>query len=360
MIDADYMARALRLARNGLYTTDPNPRVGCVLVKNQQIIGEGWHERAGFAHAEVNALNNASADPHGCTAYITLEPCSHYGKTPPCCLALIEAGVSRVVVAMQDPNPLIAGRGITALKNAGITIDCGVLEADARTLNRGFIQRMTTGKPFVTSKLAMSLDGRTALANGQSQWITSSEARQDVQCLRAQSSVIVTGINTVLADNPFLNVRLSAISILQPIRVVLDSQLQMPVNSKMAHCEGETWLLTCNNDLAKQQLLINAGFNVFVLPEINNRLDLNAVIEFLGSQQINNVLIEAGAILNGALLAEDLIDEYIIYIAPCVLGDEGRGLFTLPSALQTMNDKKLLHLKQTRQVGGDLRLTLTK
>jgi diaminohydroxyphosphoribosylaminopyrimidine deaminase/5-amino-6-(5-phosphoribosylamino)uracil reductase len=360
MTDSFYMAKALQLARKGLYTTDPNPRVGCVIVKNQTIIGEGWHEYAGQPHAEVNALKNLSQDPKGSTAYVTLEPCSHYGKTPPCCNALIEAGVSRVVVAMQDPNPLVAGRGITALKNAGITVDCGVLEADANALNRGFIQRMTTGKPFVTSKLAMSLDGRTALANGQSQWITSDLARQDVQLLRAQSSAIMTGINTVLADNPALTVRLPDINVVQPIRVILDSQLQMPLNTKMAQLNGETWLLTCNNDLKQQQPLIDVGFKIFVLPEINNRLDLKAVIAFLGEKQINNVLIEAGAILNGALLADNLIDEYIIYIAPCILGDEGRGLFKLPSALQTMNDKKLLHLKETRQVGGDLKLTLHK
>ncbi|MFZ2726988.1 MAG: bifunctional diaminohydroxyphosphoribosylaminopyrimidine deaminase/5-amino-6-(5-phosphoribosylamino)uracil reductase RibD [Methylococcaceae bacterium] len=358
MIDSEYMTRALQLARKGLNTTDPNPRVGCIIVKNQTIIGEGWHEYAGQPHAEVNALKNLSQDPKGATAYVTLEPCSHYGKTPPCCNALIEAGVSRVVVAMQDPNPLVAGRGITALKNAGIAVDCGVLEADAKALNRGFIQRMTTGKPFVTSKLAMSLDGRTALANGQSQWISSDLARHDVQYLRAQSSAIMTGINTVLADNPSLTVRLPDINVVQPIRVILDSQLQMPLTAKMAQLNGETWLLTCNTNLKQHQPLIDVGFKIFVLPEINNRLDLKAVIAFLGEKQINNVLIEAGAILNGALLTSNLIDEYIIYIAPCILGDEGRGLFKLPSALQSMNDKKLLQLKETRQVGGDLRLTL--
>ena len=360
MIDSAYMEKALQLARKGLYTTDPNPRVGCVIVKNQTVIGQGWHEYAGLPHAEVHALNNLSQDPKGSTAYVTLEPCSHYGKTPPCCNALIEAGVSRVVIAMQDPNPLVAGRGMTALKNAGIQVDCGVLADKAYALNRGFIQRMTTGKPFITSKLAMSLDGRTALANGQSQWITSDLARHDVQYLRAQSSAIMTGINTVLADNPALTVRLPDTNVVQPLRIILDSRLQMPLNTKMAQLNGETWLLTCNTNLKQQQPLIELGFKIFVLPEINNRLDLKAVIAFLGDKQINNVLIEAGAILNGALLTANLIDEYIIYIAPCILGDAGRGLFKLPQALQSMNDKKLLQLKETRQVGEDLRLTLIK
>lgn len=352
------MARALTLAKNGLFTTSPNPRVGCVLVKNGQIIAEGWHKKAGYGHAEVEALKQTS-DSEGATAYVTLEPCSHHGRTPPCCDALIKAGIKKVVVAMQDPNPLVAGNGLKRLQAAGIEVVCGILEADAKALNRGFIKRMLTGKPFIRSKLAMSLDGRTAMANGESKWITSPESRHNVQYLRAESCAILTGINTVLADDPSLNVRLEKTEILQPIRVILDSQLKMPVNAKMATLEGETWLLTCSQNQQKKLELEQAGFKVFHLPEKNNRVDLNAVFDFLGQQQINEVLIEAGAILNGALLEAGLVDEWIIYMATCVLGDNGRGLFTLPS-IQTMADKKLLQLKDVRQVGGDLRLILLK
>jgi len=225
--DAVYMSRALMLARRGENTTDPNPRVGCVLVKQDAIIAEGWHRKAGLAHAEIDALSKVD-DARGATAYGTLEPCSHVGKTGPCCDALISAGVERVVVAMQDPNPLVSGKGVQRMKDAGIQVDCGVLQADALALNRGFIKRMTTGLPWLRSKLAMSLDGRTAMASGESQWITSAESRLDVQRLRAESSVVLTGINTVLADDPSMNVRLDK-EVIQPIRVILDSQLQMPL-----------------------------------------------------------------------------------------------------------------------------------
>lgn len=356
--DAVYMARALSLAKKGLYTTSPNPRVGCVLVKNGQVIAEGWHQKAGCGHAEVEALKQ-TCEAEGATAYVTLEPCSHYGKTPPCCEALIDAGIKKVVVAMQDPNPLVAGNGLKKLQAAGIEVICGVLENEAKTLNRGFIKRMLTGKPFVRSKLAMSLDGRTALANGESQWITSAESRCDVQFLRAESCAILTGINTVLADNPSLNVRLENTEVLQPIRVILDSQLQMPIIAKMAHLAGETWILTCCENAQRKLELEQVGFKVFQLSKKNNRLDLNTVFAFLGKMQINEVLIEAGAILNGALLEMDLVDEWIIYMASCVLGDNGRGLFALPN-LQTMADKKNLQFKDVRRVGLDLRLTLTK
>ncbi len=356
--DAVYMARALNLAKKGLYTTSPNPRVGCVLVKNDQIIAEGWHVRAGQGHAEVEALKQTSA-AEGATAYVTLEPCSHYGRTPPCCDALIKAGIKKVVVAMQDPNPLVAGNGLKKLQAAGIEVLCGILENDAKALNRGFIKRMLSGKPFVRSKLAMSLDGRTAMANGESKWITSVQSRQDVQYLRAESCAILTGINTVLADDPSLNVRLTDTEVLQPVRVILDSQLKMPVSARMAGLAGYTWILTCSQNQQKTQDLEQAGFKVFQLPKKNNRVDLTAVFDFLGRQQINEVLIEAGAILNGALLEADLVDEWIIYMATCVLGDSGRGLFSLPS-VQNMADKKVLQLKNVRQVGADLKLTLSR
>jgi len=354
--DAFYMARAIQLAKKGRYTTDPNPRVGCVLVRNGHIIGEGWHAKAGLGHAEVEALKNVQ-DAHGATAYVTLEPCSHYGKTPPCCDALITAGVSRVVVAMQDPNPLVSGRGMEKLKAAGIKVICGVLEKDALVLNRGFINRMTVKRPFVRSKLAMSLDGRTAMASGESKWITSAEARADVHRLRAESSAILTGINTVLADDPSLNARV-AWDVMQPVRVVLDSALNMPVTAQMAKLDGRSLILTCSQDEQKRQALQAVGFEVYTLADKNGRLDLHAVMAFLAQQQINELLVEAGSILNGALLAEGLVDEWVVYMAPCILGDQGRGLFTVPG-LQRMADKKTLHVGDVRQIRPDVKLTLT-
>lgn len=354
--DAFFMARAISLAKRGRYTTDPNPRVGCVLVKDDVVIGEGWHAKAGLGHAEVEALKNVQ-DAKDTTAYVTLEPCSHQGRTPPCCDALIKAGVSRVVVAMQDPNPKVSGSGLEKLKAAGIEVLCGVLQEDALALNRGFIKRMTAYRPFVRSKLAMSLDGRTAMASGESKWITSGEARADVHRLRAESSAILTGINTVLADDPALNARVDE-QVLQPIRVVLDTHLNMPVTAKMAKLPGRSLILTCAEDQRKQQRLQQSGFEVYQLPSNNGRLDLHAVMDFLSRLQINELLVEAGSVLNGALLADGLIDEYVIYMAPCILGDQGRGLFNLPG-LQQMADKKQLTLRDVRQVGQDLKLTYT-
>lgn len=350
------MARAIHLAKRGLTTTDPNPRVGCILVKDGGIIGEGWHVKAGLAHAEVEALNNATQDTMGATAYVTLEPCSHHGRTPPCCETLVKAGIKQVVAAMQDPNPRVSGQGFAYLKAAGVAVSYGVLEEDARALNRGFIMRMTKSLPFVRSKLAMSLDGRTAMASGDSQWITSPEARADVHRLRSESSAILTGINTVLADNPSLTARIDKEAV-QPIRVVLDSALKMPTNALMASLPGRSLILTCSEDEAKKEALQKTGFEVYRLPEKQDRLDLTEVMTFLAKQEVNEVLVEAGAVLNGALLAENLVDEWIIYIAPCILGDQGRGLFTLPG-LQKLVDKKHLKFQDIRHVGQDLKLTL--
>lgn len=354
--DAFYMAQAISLAKKGRYTTDPNPRVGCVLVRDDTVIGAGWHIKAGQGHAEVEALKNVP-DAKGATAYVTLEPCSHQGRTPPCCDALIKAGIARVVAAMQDPNPQVSGSGLEKLKVAGIEVSCGVLQEDAMALNRGFIKRMTQNRPFVRSKLAMSLDGRTAMASGESKWITGAEARADVHRLRAESSAILTGIGTVLADDPALNARVDG-DVLQPHRVVLDTHLNMPVTAQMAKLPGRSLILTCAEDQQKQQRLQQAGFEVYRLPEKNGRLDLHAVMDFLGRQQINELLVEAGSVLNGALLAEGLVDEYVIYMAPCILGDQGRGLFNLPG-LQQMADKKQLKLRDVRQIGQDLKLTYT-
>lgn len=356
--DVYYMARALILAERGRYTTDPNPRVGCVLVKNGEIIGEGWHERAGQAHAEVYALNHATQSVEGAVAYITLEPCSHHGRTPPCCDALVTAGISRLVVAMHDPNPLVAGQGLARCKDAGMDVVVDVLKEQAQALNEGFISRMTRKRPFVRSKIAMSLDGRTALANGESQWITSPPAREDVHRFRAQSSAILTAIGTVLVDNPTLNARVD-FPLVQPVRVVLDSQLKLMPNAKMRDIDGAIWVLTCSENAAKKATLERAGFDVYVLPAYHGRLDLHAVMAFLAQKEINNVFVEAGASLNGALLEANLVDEWLIYMAPCVLGDKGRGIFVLPE-LTAMKNKSRFHWQNVRHVGADLRLTLSR
>ena len=355
--DAEFMAQAIRLAAKGHYTTDPNPRVGCVIVKENRVIAEGWHKTAGQAHAEVVALQNADESVAGATAYVTLEPCSHHGKTPPCCDALIAAGIKKVIVAMQDPNPLVAGKGLQRLREAGVVVESGLLEPDARLLNRGFIKRMETGKPWVVSKMAMSFDGRTAMASGESKWITSPESRADVHQLRAESSAILTGINTVLADDPSLNVRLKNVDVLQPVRVVLDSSLRMPVSAKMLELPGRTLILTCSTNQLKQQSLIQAGAEVYCLPDENGRLDLREVMTFLAEQQLNQVMVEAGATLNGALLQLNLVDEWRVYMAPIILGSNGRGLFNL-TGLQTMAAKKQLKIINTRHIGPDIRFHL--
>ncbi|MBS3963714.1 MAG: bifunctional diaminohydroxyphosphoribosylaminopyrimidine deaminase/5-amino-6-(5-phosphoribosylamino)uracil reductase RibD [Methylomonas sp.] len=361
MIDHDsvFMARALQLARQGLYTTAPNPRVGCVLVKDGDTIAEGWHRWAGQAHAEIDALSRLDRieDARGATVYVTLEPCSHQGRTAPCCDALIAAGVTRVVVAMQDPNPLVVGKGLKRLQAAGIEVVCGVLEAESRRLNRGFISRMVRHKPFVCSKLAMSLDGRTALASGESRWITSPQARTDVQQGRAESDAILTGIDTVLADDPSLNVRIES-EVKQPVRIVLDSNLRMPPQARMLTLPGETWVVTACYDKTQWQPLLDAGCHIEYIEPHQGRVDLAKVMRLLADRQINNVWVEAGARLNGALLAADQVDEWRIYLAPCVLGDQALGAFALP-ALQSMAQCKRLRFTDVRHLGPDLRLTLT-
>ena len=361
LFDHYCMARALQLARHGNYTTDPNPRVGCVIARDRQIIAEGWHEYAGGPHAEVMALRQCD-DPRGATVYVTLEPCDHHGKTPPCSEALIAAQIGRVVVAMVDPNPRVAGRGVARLRAAGIDVACGLLEDDACALNRGFIQRMTLGRPWVVGKLAMSLDGRTAMASGESRWITSDLARQDVQYLRAMSSAVMTGVATVLADDPALNARLpEEIPVTQPWRVVLDSQLRTPPTARMRQIPGPILILTTENaPVARQQALEQAGFRIERVPmTTEHRVDLGAALRRLGEAQLNHVLLEAGPVLSGALLREELVDEWVIYLAPRVLGDEGRGLFHLPG-LDRLADSIPLHLEHVRAVGPDLKMIFTK
>jgi len=352
--DAAWMARALQLAEYGLRTTSPNPRVGCVLVKEEKNIGEGWHERAGEPHAEVHALRASSKAARGATAYVTLEPCSHHGRTPPCADALITAGVTRVVVAMQDPNPLVAGRGITKLKAAGIAVECGLMEDAARELNIGFVARMTRGTPWVRSKIAASLDGRTALSNGVSKWITGESARQDVQQWRARSCAVLTGIGTVLADDPQLNVR-DVGATRQPLRVVLDTELRISVNAKILQ-GGNVLIYTASTDEAKQDALREGGASVVVLPAVDGGLPLRAVLSDLAKRGINEVLVEAGKTLNGALLKAGLADELVLYLAPQLLGDAARGLADLGELTQ-LEQRVALAWQDVRHVGNDIRIT---
>ena len=354
--DYRHMARALTLSRRGLTSTDPNPRVGCVLVKDGTLVGEGWHARAGEAHAEVIALDAAGARARGATAYVTLEPCCHYGRTPPCTDALLNAGVIRVVAAMADPNPQVAGRGLDLLRAAGVVVDCGLLEAEARALNPGFIQRMTTGRPWVRVKLAMSLDGRTALASGESQWLTGEAARQDVQRLRARASAILTGIGTVLADDPSLNVRLPEAT-RQPLRVILDSELRTPPTARTLRLPGSVLIFTAVADPAAQEPLRAAGADIVVAPHTGQGLDLHAVMAELARRECNELQVECGPTLAGALLQAGLLDELIIYLAPLLLGDKARGLFQLPE-LMRMSERTELEILDMRAVGRDWRLWL--
>lgn len=365
MRDEEYMARALELARRGRFTTTPNPNVGCVIVRDGVIVGEGWHQRAGEPHAEVHALRMAGEQARGATAYVTLEPCSHYGRTPPCCEALIAAGVSRVVAAMQDPNPEVAGRGLYRLQQAGIAVSHGLMMAEAEALNRGFLKRMRTGFPFVQLKLGASLDGKTAMASGESQWITSAEARRDVQRLRALSSAILSSSATVLADDPALTVRWNELgaatqarypeeNLRQPVRVIIDSQNRVTPQHRLLHQSGETWLARLQTD--EQQPWPQAVRQLQVPPR-DNRLDLVSLMMLLGKQQINQVWVEAGAQLAGALLTAGVVDELIVYLAPKLLGDSARGLCDLPE-LSALRDAPLFSFSDVRQVGPDLRLTL--
>lgn len=356
--DDQFMVRALQLARKGLLTTDPNPCVGSVVVKHGEIVGEGWHQRAGGAHAEVEALQMAAGKARDASVYVTLEPCCHYGKTPPCTEKLIQSGVKRVVAAMEDPNPRVAGQGFKTLADAGIETRVGVLEAAAKELNRGFCRRMRTGRPYVVSKLAMSLDGRTALASGESKWITGASARRDVHWMRARSSAVLTGIETVLADDPLLNARpgLPPEQFIQPLRVILDSRLRMPANARIATENPAPLILTVSSERGKIASLVDAGFKIVNLSEnARGRLDLPAVMEYLGGIGVNQLLVEAGPTLNGALLAEGLVDEWIVYQSPCVLGNQARALVHLPG-LKNMLDRYQLTLLDVRSIGADLRL----
>ncbi|MDP2694102.1 MAG: bifunctional diaminohydroxyphosphoribosylaminopyrimidine deaminase/5-amino-6-(5-phosphoribosylamino)uracil reductase RibD [Gallionella sp.] len=351
--DSQWMAQALRLAERGLYGTSPNPCVGCVLVRDGKSVGSGWHRRAGEPHAEVHALREAGEAARGATAYVTLEPCSHHGRTPPCAEALVEAGVARVVVAVQDPNPAVAGAGIAWLRAAGIAVESGLMETAARELNAGFFARMTRGMPWVRSKIAMSLDGRTALGNGKSQWITGDAARQDVQRWRARSCAVLTGINTVLADDARLNVR-GIETPRQPLRVVLDSQLRIPLEARVL-IGGGVLIYTAMHDVEKSAALEQAGASVCVLPDGKGQVDLPAMMGDLAKRGCNEVLVEAGSILNGALLRTGLVDELLLYLAPQLLGDAARGMAQL-GELTSLDQRVNLEWLDVRQVGEDMRI----
>lgn len=371
--DSLYMQRALTLAKRGHYTTSPNPRVGCILVKNGQIIGEGFHQKAGSGHAEVNALQackSAGHNPKGATAFVTLEPCSHFGRTPPCAQGLIDAGIKHVVIAMVDPDPRVSGRGVAMLEAAGITTLTGLLEADARALNIGFITLMTTGLPYVRCKLAASLDGKTAMANGESQWITSPQARQNVQKLRAQSCAVISGADSILVDNAKMNVRYQELGELkntileaqlrQPIRIVIDSQNRLTPD--LALFKQESLIILIRISIEKVTSWPHFVEQVCCASIKNNagedKIDLSELLSLLAKRGINDVLIESGAKLAGAFIEQNLVDELILFQAPKIMGGQGKSLVQLPS-ITSLSSAKELSIRDVTMVGPDIRITAT-
>jgi diaminohydroxyphosphoribosylaminopyrimidine deaminase/5-amino-6-(5-phosphoribosylamino)uracil reductase len=354
--DRDYMQRALHLAERGLYDTAPNPTVGCVLVNGDEIVGEGWTAPAGGPHAERVALAQAGARAKGATAYVTLEPCSHFGRTGPCADALIEAGIARVVCAYVDPNPLVAGAGIGKLERAGIGVTVGVLRGPAEELNRGHTSRMRRQRPWVRVKVAASLDGRTALANGASRWITGDAARADVHRFRARSSAVLTGIGTVLADDPALTARLDdpEARVLQPARVVVDSQFRTPLTAQTLKLPGKVLIFGTAAGSDRARRLAEARAQVEHVAG-SPRCDLHAVLTRLAALEHNDVLVEAGPTLSGAFLEAGLIDELILYMAPQVLGDRARGMFAIRE-LASLAERYWLEIDDVRKLGADLRI----
>ncbi|WP_286740553.1 MULTISPECIES: bifunctional diaminohydroxyphosphoribosylaminopyrimidine deaminase/5-amino-6-(5-phosphoribosylamino)uracil reductase RibD [unclassified Pseudoalteromonas] len=362
--DEMYMARAIELAKKGRFTTTPNPNVGCVLVKDNHIIGEGFHQLAGQGHAEVNALAVAGENAKGATAYVTLEPCSHYGRTPPCAEGLKAAGVVKVIAAMVDTNPQVAGKGLKILSDAGIEVAFGLLEQQARALNLGFFKRMEQGLPYVTCKMAASIDGKTALKNGQSKWITGSAARQDVQLHRAQSCAILTGADTVITDDAKLNVRLSELPqalptdlpLRQPVRVIIDSQNRLTPELAVFNIESEIIIFTTKVDKSTQWPHFVRHIEV---PQQNNKVNLTSVLAHLAKLQFNHVYLEAGATLAGKMTELNLIDEYIFYLAPKLMGGDAKSLVNF-APLTDMQNTVNLTFKECVKIGDDLRITATK
>ena len=353
--DHECMAMALRLAHKGLFTTEPNPRVGCVIAGHDRIIAAGWHEKAGEAHAEIAALRNADGPVRGMTAYVTLEPCNHRGRTPPCTDALIEAGIERVVIAALDPNPRVNGGGRARLQAAGVTVETGLLAPEAEELNAGFMTRMRMGRPWVRVKSAISMDGRSALRNGQSQWISSEASRRDVQRWRARSSAILTGIGTVLADDPCMDARVEE-AVKQPLKVIADSQWRTPPQSRILAGSGAV-LIAGDDSLSAPAALDSPNVKCLRLPARNGRVDLLALLRSLAGMEINEVQVEAGAVLCGALLKEGLVDEILVYQAPILLGDGGPGPFAL-GPLESMAKRTHLTVLETTHFGNDLRVRL--
>ena len=351
--DQRFMSHALSLAEHGLYTTTPNPRVGCVIVKDGIIVGEGAHLKAGQAHAEVHALQQAGEKARDADVYVTLEPCSHHGRTPPCADALIKAGVKRVIAAMQDPNPRVAGSGIERLAEHGITTAFGLMETEACELNPGFISRMMRGLPYVRSKIAASLDGRTALANGESKWITGAAARHDVQHWRAQSCAIMTGICTVLMDDPQMTVRDYDIG-RQPLRVVVDSSLRISPHALILK-DGNALIAYASDPENKLSALQSTGAELLKLPDAEGRVCLASLLEALAQREINELMVEAGQSLNGALLTQQLIDELLLYYAPVLMGSEAKSMFAM-SALTEMSQRTQIEVFDVRQIDEDIRL----
>jgi len=351
--DHRFMARALELAERGLYGTTPNPRVGCVIVNGGEVVGEGWHEKAGLPHAEVNALAAAGSRSRGATAYVSLEPCVHQGRTAPCAEALVKAGVARVVAALQDPNPLVAGGGLARLRDQGVAVSCGLLEHEARELNIGFVSRMTRGRPWVRLKVAASLDGRTALNNGRSQWITGEAARRDGHHWRARACAILTGAGTVRDDDPQLTVREVETS-RQPLRVVVDSKLETPSTAKILE-GGGVLVAAAQEDKAKIAALRARGAEVLVMPNSAGKVELGKLFRELARRGMNEVHVEAGPRLNGSLLQEGQVDEFLIFLAPSIIGDAARGMFHLPE-LTELAGRRQLKILDTRMIGPDIRV----
>ncbi|MCU0869165.1 MAG: bifunctional diaminohydroxyphosphoribosylaminopyrimidine deaminase/5-amino-6-(5-phosphoribosylamino)uracil reductase RibD [Burkholderiales bacterium] len=353
--DHRHMGRALQLAARGLRTTMPNPRVGCVIAHGRDVVGEGWHERAGGPHAEAVALRVAGERAPGATAYVTLEPCSHHGRTPPCADSLLASGIARVVAAMEDPNPDVSGRGFARLRAAGVVVEKGLMEAAARDLNPGFVSRMTRGRPWIRLKVAQSLDGRTAAANGASQWITGPAARRDGHRWRARSCVVMTGIGTLRDDDPRLTVR-DIVADRQPLRVVVDSQLRIAPGARIFD-GGAVVVATAVDDASRRTALEAAGAEVWHVPDARGRVDLVRLAQRLGAWGANEVLVEAGINLHSALIAAGLVDEIVLYVAPKLVGDSGRGVLRLPE-LSTMDDATVLDVRDVRHFGPDLRLVV--
>jgi diaminohydroxyphosphoribosylaminopyrimidine deaminase/5-amino-6-(5-phosphoribosylamino)uracil reductase len=351
--DREFMEQALELAGRGLYTATPNPRVGCVVVRDGAVVGTGWHEKAGMPHAEVLALKAVGARSRGATLYVNLEPCSHHGRTAPCADAIIEAGVQRVVAAIQDPNPKVAGAGFAKLRAAGIAVEHGLMEEEARELNLGFFARMTRGRPWMRMKIAASLDGRTALANGKSQWITGEAARDDGHRWRARACAVLTGFGTVRDDDPQLNVR-GVDTLRQPLKIVVDSKFETSPSARLLK-EGKTLVVGAVNDAKKIALLKGAGAEVVIIPNEHGKVELLKLTEELARRELNEIHVEAGTKLNGSLLQAGVVDELLVYLAPRVIGDSGGGMFNLPE-LTELSQATELKIREVERIGVDLRI----